>query len=122
MSIVSHPANKNYRDNFAEVFGQKPKRPNECKVYNTTCPTPELCKLDDPEAPCVAGQVNDQDDDAKSVLRPIHVQVPRVELGTFSACGLDVAVELFAYTTDVAKATCVACIGHVKSYDARQKP
>jgi hypothetical protein len=55
VSIVSHPANKNFRDNFDQTFGPKPKRPNECRIYNTTCPTPELCRLHDPDAPCVAG-------------------------------------------------------------------
>ena len=59
MSIVSHPTNAAYRDNFEETFGEKPKRPNECRIYNTTCPTPELCKLSDPAAPCLAGQVNE---------------------------------------------------------------
>ena len=58
MSIVSHPANDAYRENFDRIFAPKPK-PNACKVYNTTCPTPELCKLADPQAPCLAGQVND---------------------------------------------------------------
>ena len=56
MPIVSHPANAAFRDNFEETFGPKPKRPNECRIYNTTCPTPELCKLSDPDAPCCAGQ------------------------------------------------------------------
>jgi hypothetical protein len=55
VSIVSHPANKNFRDNFDETFGPKPKRLNECRIYNTTCLMPELCRLNDPEAPCVAG-------------------------------------------------------------------
>lgn len=59
MSIVTRPATQEYRDNFDAIFPPKPKRPNECRVYNTTCPTPELCKLDDPDAPCCAGQVND---------------------------------------------------------------
>lgn len=62
MSIVTRPATREYRDNFDETFGPKPKRPSECRIYNTTCPTPERCKLDDPNAPCVAGQVNEKGD------------------------------------------------------------
>lgn len=68
MSIVSHPTNKNYRDNFEQTFGPKPKRPNECRIYNTTCPTPALCKLRDPNAPCVAGQVDDDIDEGSMTL------------------------------------------------------
>lgn len=60
MPIVSHPTNKNYRDNFEQTFGPKPKRPNECRIYNTTCPTPDACRLQEPDAPCFAGQVNAQ--------------------------------------------------------------
>lgn len=63
MSIVSHPTNDAYRSNFDATFGPKPKRPNECRIYNTTCPTPDACRLNDPDAPCLAGQVNDADDE-----------------------------------------------------------
>lgn len=61
MSIITRPATTEYRDHFDETFGKKPKRLNECRVYNTTCPTPGLCKLDDPNAPCLAGQVNPEE-------------------------------------------------------------
>lgn len=57
MSIVTRPATKEYRDNFSATFGEKPKRPNECRIYNTTCLTPELCRLSDPTAPCLAGDM-----------------------------------------------------------------
>ena len=37
MSIVSHPANKNYRDNFDETFGSKPERPNDDEPQGFYC-------------------------------------------------------------------------------------
>lgn len=62
MAIVTRPATAEYRNNFEETFGPKAKRPNECRVYNTTCPTPALCHLDNPGAPCLAGMANDAND------------------------------------------------------------
>jgi len=64
MSIVSHPANDAYRDNFDRIFGKREK-PNACRVYNTTCPTPDLCRLGDPKAPCMAEQANDAAEEEK---------------------------------------------------------
>ena len=58
MSIVSHPANDAYRDNFEAVFGKREKL-NQCRVYNTTCPTPDQCNLKDPKAACIAELAND---------------------------------------------------------------
>lgn len=72
MPIVSHPANKAFRDHFDETFGPKPKRPNECRIYNTECPTPELCRLAEPDAPCCAGQVNDDTGEGSMTLAELE--------------------------------------------------
>lgn len=60
MAIVTRPATQEYRDNFEMTFGSKPKRNNECRIYNTECPTPDACKLRDPSAPCLVGEIADQ--------------------------------------------------------------
>lgn len=79
MSIVSHPANQNYRDNYDAVFGAESKRPNECRIYNTTCPTPELCNLADPNAPCLAGALSNEEVGAGMTVEELKVELEREE-------------------------------------------
>lgn len=75
MSIVSKPAGAEYRDRFDQTFGSKPKRPNECRIYNTTCPTPDACRLNDPDAPCLAGQVNDDTGEGSMTLGELEAKL-----------------------------------------------
>lgn len=75
MAIVTHPANDAYRDNFEATFGPKPKRVNECRVYNTTCPTPDLCQLHDPNAPCVAGEMNKPDTGERFTIEELKAKL-----------------------------------------------
>lgn len=52
MSIVSHPANKNYRDHFEETFGKKAEPKTDtvvegwtcrCGTWNATVAFPTMC-------------------------------------------------------------------------------
>ena len=74
MSIVTRPATREYREGYDLAFPPK-KRPNECRIYNTTCPTPELCRLNDPEAPCVAGQANDDTGEGSMTLGELEAKL-----------------------------------------------
>jgi hypothetical protein len=75
VSIVSHPANKNYLDHYTETFGPKPKRLNECRIYNTTCPMPAACRLNDPDAACLAAQVNDDTGEGSMTLSELMTKL-----------------------------------------------
>lgn len=108
MSIVTRPATREYRDNFEATFGAKPKRPNECRIYNTTCPTPALCWLGDADAPCMAGETNDAEPERAMSLEELktELKVAEDDLAPWQCLG---CAEIFTKCPDFDAHNCPKC-------------